>query len=95
MKKGLFFSIDALFGISVLIILFGSLTLIALTEPTLGLEQSILYNNATDEALEAYLTNGGNDPNPSPTIEQVNCKEFYNYNFASGSVDVKVKKCFP
>ena len=92
MKKGFIFSTDAIMGMAIIVTLLSGIVIIGFSDTNQGAKQTLLYTAATDAAFVDFYS-GGTTQDPTPDSREVYCKEIYEYNGISGSVDLKVRKC--
>ena len=87
--KGVIFTFDAMLALAIVIVLFSGIIIFNLAEPTTGANQSLRYTNATDLAINEYLT-GGTMKDSILSNPNTNCKEFFEFPLG---VDPEVRKC--
>lgn len=102
MKKGFFFTLDAMLGIAMVTMLLGTVVILGLAAQKGGTQQALLHSAAADAANKKFLnptTAGPLVDSPSADAMTVNCREMYEYvsggKIGDGATEntPKVKKC--
>ena len=95
MKKGVFFSTDAMLAFAIVIAIIAGMTAVGLGGQSDGATNALLYGKAADTSLVAFLkkTYAGNTgiDTFAPTLK-ANCEDVYYYT-GNNTIDIKVKKC--